>query len=83
MATVGLARVLLTLQLPQLKLTASLSMLPVSLRQPVRTLVGMVSPSAVWYTSYLSSKYQEKHRTEAQCFSMVGREGFEPPTSSV
>ena len=51
MATVGLVLLLLTRRLPQLVLTTSISILQVLTRRPT-TIVGSVSPSAVWYTNY-------------------------------
>ncbi len=54
MATVGLVLLLLTRRLPQLLLTASTSM-PQVLTRPITMFVGTVSPSAVWYTSWMMS----------------------------
>lgn len=51
LATIGLVRVSLTRPLPQLVLTTSDSMQVLSTRRAARTLVGPVSPSAVWYTT--------------------------------
>ncbi len=48
LATIGLVRVSLTRPLPQLVLTTSDSMQVLSTRRAARTLVGPVSPSAVW-----------------------------------
>ncbi len=47
MATVGRVLLLLTRHLPQLMLTSSTSILQVLTRR-LTTIVGMVSPSAVW-----------------------------------
>ena len=55
MASVGLVLLLFTGLVPgMLELTASTSILQM-LARPAVTLVGMLSPSAVWYTSWMMS----------------------------
>ena len=54
MATVGRELLVLTRRLAQLMLTTSTSM-PQVLTRPITMFVGSVSPSAVWYTSWMMS----------------------------
>ena len=55
MATVGLVLLLFTgLASGMLELTTSASLLQV-LARPITMFVGLVSPSAVWYTSWMMS----------------------------